>query len=361
MPRASVRPPFPGPQERRKDMDEIIEWLLALIGFDTTAYGPDAERCAHYIARILSGRGTDVRVYTTAGSPRNGYHLMAEVPGESSDAVLLHAHLDTADRGSEEEWLFPAGRATRRRGCVCGRGALDCKGPLAVWMKLLTDAAEGKPRPYTLRLLVTDLEEQGGKDGLGTLPAEHPELLSGVKLVIGEGGGFPFPFGEQLFYTFQTGEREEACPAAPGASAAERDRVLAMGIEKGYYSRDILAYAAGEDRRTGRRLDVRPLYEDMEAFFARAPASTVYADHGPAFEAALREEIPHARLMPCITPGTSDNRWFRAAGIPAVGFFPLDEANSLGGIHGINEYISERSLRLAYRVVSGVLDRIRIR
>ena len=360
MPRASLRPPFPVPAERRKDMDEIIEWLLRLIDFDTTSEGPDAERCVRYIARILAERGALVHAYTTEGALRRGHHLLAEVPGERAETLLLHAHLDTADRGGEQDWLFPAGRASRRRGCVCGRGALDCKGPLAVWMKLLSDAAEGKPRPYTLKLLVTDLEEQGGAEGLGALLAGHPELLSDVKLVIGEGGGFPFPFREDMYYTFQTGEREPAAdrPARTAADAADRDRILAMGVEKGYYSEDILAYAVRWDRLAGRRLDVRPLYEDMEDFFTAAPVSAVYADHGPAFASALREEIPNARLMPCVTPGTSDNRWFRNAGVPVVGFFPLDAANSLGGIHGSNEYISESSLRLAYRVMSGALDRI---
>ena len=361
MPRKPFRPPSPVPVDRQKTMDKIKEWLLSLIDFDTTSEGPDAERCVRYIAGILSARGAVVHTYTTEGILRTGHHLLAEVPGERSETVLLHAHLDTADRGREEDWLFPAGRASLRSGCVCGRGALDCKGPLAVWMKLLSDAAGRKRRPYTLKLLVTDLEERGGAEGLGALLAGHPELLSELKLVIGEGGGFPFPFGEDIFYTFQTGEREpgESRQTHPAATVAERDRILEMGIEKGFYSKEILAYAAGADRLTGRRLDIRPLYEDMEMFFAGAAFSGVYTDHGPAFAAALRAEIPGARLMPCITPGTSDSRWFRAEGVPVVGFFPLDAANSLSGIHGSNEYISEKSLRLAYRVLSGALDRIK--
>ena len=62
--------------------------------------------------------------------------------------------------------------------------------------------------------------------------------------------------------------------------------------------------------------------------------------------------------MPCITPGYSDNREFRKAGVPVIGFFPLDIRNSLRGIHGVNEYITEASLALAYRVMTGILSRL---
>ena len=96
-------------------MDEIIEWLLRLIDFDTTSEGPDAERCVRYIARILAERGALVHAYTTEGALRRGHHLLAEVPGERAETLLLHAHLDTADwtrrtaAGSRTGSFHPAG------------------------------------------------------------------------------------------------------------------------------------------------------------------------------------------------------------------------------------------------------------
>jgi len=340
-------------------MDEIIAWLLNLIDFHTAADGDDAKACADFIRQVLSVHGVKSQIFSTPGGPRKAYHLLAEVPGRSPDVVMLHAHLDTAGYGEEKDWLFPAGRGTRRRGCVCGRGAIDCKGPLAVWMKLLSDAAEGPSLPYSLRLLVSDLEESGGEYGLGRLLEQHPELLSGLRLVIGEGGGYPFPFREDLFYTFQTGERDP--DEEPSCSAVEPaweqiSAVLAMGIKKGYYSADVLAYAAQVPFLSGRRLDIRPLYDGMESFFRKAPVSHVYDRYGKLFEAALQEALPCARLMPYITPGCSDNRWFRKAGVPVIGFFPLDIRNSLSGIHGSSEYVSEMSLALAYRVMSRLLE-----
>lgn len=341
-------------------MDEIISWLLALIGFPTAANGDGALPCVSFIEQMLSERGISVRTFVTEGGTREARHLLAEVPGEQPASILLHAHLDTAPYGRKEDWRFPADRGTRRSGFICGRGAIDCKGPLAVWMKLLSDAAEGGSLPYTLRLLVTDLEEQGGEKGAGLLIRQHPELLTGLKLVIGEGGGFPFPFRGDICFSFQTGERdgfESRLREEPGRE--QISKILSMGIEKGYYSQDILEYAAAWDALPGRKLDIRPLYEDMETFFEKACPSTLFARFGPLFASALREQIPNARLMPCITPGSSDNSWFRRAGVPVVGFFPLDPQNPLGGIHGVNERISEASLSLAYRTITRVLEGMR--
>ena len=341
-------------------MDDIITWLQSLIGFNTTSLGDGAESCVRYIQETLSARGVTVRTFTTEGDPRRAHHLLAEVQGDSPETAMLHAHLDTAEYGSRSDWRFPPDRSSHIGGCIFGRGAIDCKGPLAVWMKLLTDAAESKRRPYSLRLLVTDLEEQGCQTGLGLLLAQHPEILSDVNLVIGEGGGFPFPFDGFLYYTFQTGERDEET-APPDKSptddlTGEKIReILSLGVRKGYYSRDILAYADRYSSLRGRRMDIRPLYEGMEAFFRAAPDTQVYERYAPCVEKALKKIIPNARLMPCITPGSSDNRFFRNAGIPVIGFFPLDIGNYLRGIHGVDEYISEGSLRLAYGVMSRVL------
>lgn len=341
-------------------MEDVLSWLSELIGFDTTAEGTDAGKCAEYIAGEMSRRNAIVKTFVTSGGPREAHHLLAEVRGGDPSSVILHAHLDTEDFGEEEGWLFPPDRASFRKGCVCGRGALDCKGQLAVWMKLIADAAE-KPFPFTLRLLVTDLEEQGGEYGLGKLLEEHPEILDDAALVIGEGGGYPFPFRDSVFYTFQTAERDDYVETIPGEESLSPEvigSILSAGIGKGYYSDDILDYASEYESLSGRRMELKPLYEGMESFFRDAPRCIVYREYGRLFEECLQKEVPGARLMPCITPGYSDNRFFRSAGVPVAGFFPLDINNSLGGIHGRNEYISEDSLDLACRLMSRILENL---
>ena len=68
-------------------------------------------------------------------------------------------------------------------------------------------------------------------------------------------------------------------------------------------------------------------------------------------ENKLNNINPKYKLLPIITPGYSDNRYFRQRGIPAIGFFPLDIKNNISGIHGNNEYISFKSLTLSYNIL----------
>ena len=379
-------------------MQQIVNWLKCLINFNTTMDEGDTAACAAFIADTLRDAGIQADIYRTycipgkqadeEQGPKAAHHVYALIPGQCRKTILLHAHMDTAPYERGLPWRFPPDQATEHRGCICGRGALDCKGQVAVWMRLMTDAAasalktaepggEASPFPYTLALLVTDREELGGEDGLGALMCDHPELFEDIRLVIGEGGGFPFSYRDSLYYTFQTGEREPekrgnipesedsgkkaACTEerkTAGPEDSYRDHVLQLGVDKGYYAPIIIDYCRDQRSMTGRRLDTKPLYEGMKEWFEKVPASDVYADYGDIFRKALQSEILRAELMPFITPGFSDNRWFRLYGIPVIGFFPLDLRNALSGIHGKDEYVSERSLELAYRVMSGIIMEI---
>ena len=62
-------------------------------------------------------------------------------------------------------------------------------------------------------------------------------------------------------------------------------------------------------------------------------------------------------LLPFVTPGYSDNRFFRNKGILTLGFFPLDAKNSIAGIHGPGEYINRNSLRLALDILPKAVKR----
>ena len=71
----------------------------------------------------------------------------------------------------------------------------------------------------------------------------------------------------------------------------------------------------------------------------------------------MQVAVPEAVMMPVITPGYSDNRYFRRAGIPVIGFFPFDVGDHIW-MHMANEYISLDTLKLAYEVMGRVVERI---
>jgi carboxypeptidase PM20D1 len=63
--------------------------------------------------------------------------------------------------------------------------------------------------------------------------------------------------------------------------------------------------------------------------------------------------------MPYLTPGATDSRFFRRAGMQSYGFLPfLLDAGELSRIHGINERISTANLRWGIEVVVETLRRL---
>lgn len=341
-------------------MDSITEcitgWLKELIEFNTTMDEGNTDDCAAFIDGVFKENGVSSVIIRPEGCESM---VFAEARGRRREALLLHAHLDTAPYYRELNWRFPPDRATFIKNKICGRGAVDCKGQAAVWMKLMCDAAKAAgSMEYSLRAVFTCDEENGGEKGLKRLMEENRSLFDDVFLVIGEGGGFSFPYGGRICYTFQTGEREdmEGGPEVDDKTEADIEKVISLGIKKGYYSPMLLDYIKNSGKEI-KRLDTFPLYAGMEEYLTNAPYSDVYGRFGQLFEEALKASVPEAVLMPVITPGYSDNRYFRRAGIPVIGFFPFDVRDHIW-MHTANEYISLDTLKLAYEVMGRVVERI---
>lgn len=341
-------------------MDSLTEcitgWLKELIEFNTTMDEGSTDDCAAFIDGVFKGNGVSSAIIRPKGC---GSMVFAEARGRRREALLLHAHLDTAPYYRELNWRFPPDRATFIKNKICGRGAVDCKGQAAVWMKLMCDAAKAAgSMEHSLRAVFTCDEENGGEKGLKRIMEENRSLFDDVFLVIGEGGGFSFPYGGRICYTFQTGEREdmEGGPEVDDKTEADIEKVISLGIKKGYYSPMLLDYIKNSGKEI-KRLDTYPLYAGMEEYLTNAPYSEVYGRFGQLFEEALKASAAEAVLMPVITPGYSDNRYFRRAGIPVIGFFPFDVRDHIW-MHTANEYISLDTLKLAYEVMGRVVERI---
>jgi acetylornithine deacetylase/succinyl-diaminopimelate desuccinylase-like protein len=80
-------------------------------------------------------------------------------------------------------------------------------------------------------------------------------------------------------------------------------------------------------------------------------------------EKAVRQEIPEALLVPYLSPGGTDSRYFRTRGITAYGFMPVIISESeIQTIHGIDERISldnlERGTRILYNVIRAIAKKM---
>jgi len=74
-------------------------------------------------------------------------------------------------------------------------------------------------------------------------------------------------------------------------------------------------------------------------------------------EATIRHETAGGVVMPMICPAFTDGRFYRRAGVPAIGYTPvLLTLDEVSGVHGHNERLSTQNLRLGTRLL---LDTVR--
>jgi acetylornithine deacetylase/succinyl-diaminopimelate desuccinylase-like protein len=110
---------------------------------------------------------------------------------------------------------------------------------------------------------------------------------------------------------------------------------------------------AGQVREMVREFDV-----SVEVLFAEKPSGS---PRGPLFDAmadAVRSVHPDAVVLPYMSTGFTDSRFFRSAGVETYGLLPLLLAREdLGRIHGVDEKIPVEGLREMTSVVAALVER----
>jgi len=99
------------------------------------------------------------------------------------------------------------------------------------------------------------------------------------------------------------------------------------------------------------RISFKVLYEPEEGVTPPPPDELV-----EAVSKVLKKEFPEAKVTPILLPGGTDSRFFRARGVPAIGFNPIElSPKQLELLHGDNERIDvdqfKRGVRLFYQIV----------
>lgn len=352
---------------------ELLWHLQQVIRLDSRTALAQETRIAHYLAAQLTAAG--IRHELVEPVPGKG-SVVAFLDGEGSgrpkSSLLLLAHTDTAE-WEEREWLYPPLSGAYRDGSVWGRGAIDCKGLVVIWLVMLLLAAKWQLRPQrSLVFAAVADEEAGGQYGTGWL-LEHTRLLQDVGFVLGEGGGYPVFFGEQRYLTCQTGEQGVAawpggatipgrkpaarCSSSSSASISEFcQRVFAE--QKNVY-RWLAAYPGLWPVLLSRLQASAPVQVDLTALF-QAEHLPETDCHTPLFGLITdraKQLTEAVNVVPYVTPGLSDNRFFRARGIPTYGFFPLQNENAILTIHRANERIDLADLVTAFHILFQVVGR----
>ena len=182
------------------------ELLQNLIRFDTTNPPGNERSCIEYINRLLKDAG--VRT-TIVAKTRNRPNLIARLKGEGkAPPLLLYGHVDVVTTVNQK-WTYPPFEGRIVDGYIWGRGALDMKSGVAMYLAAFLKAkAEKIPLPGDVIFAAVTDEEAGGDFGVGYLVDEHPDLFEGVRYALGEFGGFNLSIGGKRFYPIMVAEKQ---------------------------------------------------------------------------------------------------------------------------------------------------------
>ena len=223
-----------------------VDYLCNLINIDTTVNSNNEIEGILYIKEVFDKIGIENKVYEPVSGKGN---IIATIKGKSDDAIILHSHIDTANYNAEN-WLFPPYKATLINNCIVGRGTLDCKGLIAIWMDIMKyfylNNCNGKELKNTLIFICSCDEEGDGKYGTDWLLNNTP-VSNNIKLVFGEGGGYPIPLGEDIYFTIQTeevyiNENSQIKNTSINYTENKINEIFNKAIELGYYNQNTLNF-----------------------------------------------------------------------------------------------------------------------
>lgn len=186
-------------------MIDSVELLQRLIRMDTTNPPGNEAPAIEVIRQVLEEHAVDS---TVIGATPTRPNLIARIPGRgTAPPLLLQGHVDVVPV-VDQRWARDPFGGEVADGFIWGRGALDMKGPLVMFLDaFLRAAADPSPPAGDVILCVVCDEEMFGTMGARFLVENHPELFEGVRYCLGEFGGFPFRFDGTRFYPIQIAER----------------------------------------------------------------------------------------------------------------------------------------------------------
>jgi len=208
-----------------------VELLQQLIRFDTTNPPGNEAECVGFVRGLLEDAGCETATYAKDPARPN---LVSRLRGAgNSPPLLLQGHVDVVTT-TGQEWQRPPFGGDLVDGEIWGRGAVDMKGAVAMFVSAFLRGAKGELElPGDVILVVLSDEENGGDFGAKFLVEEHPELFEGVRHALGEAGGISQVIAGKRFYPIQLGEKQicwlKATVRGPGGHGAmiHRDGTMA--------------------------------------------------------------------------------------------------------------------------------------
>lgn len=180
--------------------------LQKLIRFDTTNPPGNEKPCIQYIAGLLKDAG--IKTEYLFKNPKRS-NLFARIKGGSkSSPLMLYGHVDVV-AAKDQMWTYPPFEGRIENGCVWGRGSLDMKGGIAMFLSAVIKALKDHISfPGDIILCFLCDEEMSSEFGAQYLVEKHSKRFKDVKYAVSEFGGFPLNIAGKRFYPIQVAEKQ---------------------------------------------------------------------------------------------------------------------------------------------------------
>lgn len=188
-------------------LSESDRLLQKLIQFNTTNGIMPEKPAIDFVRNILEEEGIETQII--ARDPQRP-NLMATLKSQNPQLppLLMYGHMDVVSTAGQTWSREPFGGEVSD-GFIWGRGALDMKGELAMFITAMIQMKREKiSLPFDLKLLVVSDEEGTGQWGAAYLTEEHPELFAGIRYALGEIGGFSLRLSGKKLYPVMIAEKQ---------------------------------------------------------------------------------------------------------------------------------------------------------
>ena len=187
--------------------EETVNHLVRLVQAETIN-PPGNELPAILIVKdILEGAGFPQDAFKIVESAPNRVNLIARIKGDGSERpFLLSGHVDVVPV-EKEHWSHDPFGGEVIDNAVWGRGALDMKGFLAMYLQIFLGLFRQKiPLKRDIILAAIADEEAGFIHGSQFLVEQHRELIE-AEYGLTEGGAMTIYFGKTRVYPIQVAEK----------------------------------------------------------------------------------------------------------------------------------------------------------
>ncbi len=242
------------------------------------------------------------------------------------------------------------------------------KGPL--WMKLSASGKAGHGSRPSVQDAPGRLARAMARIAEHRDPPRLTEPVREMLSVLFAHGRVPFDPSTLGGGTADAGRLEELARAFPEFDPLLRNTFAVTTLSAGFKPNVIPSSAEGtvdarilpgeEPENVAARVGemVREFNVSVEIVFAERPSGS---PRGPLFE-AVREAVlsvyPDAIVLPCLSTGFTDSRFFRQLGVETYGLAPiLLPRAELGRIHGVDERIPVDGLLEMTRITQAMIDR----